>query len=367
VRRDGAIGHHRSRLSAVGERVLLLGAGASYGARLNLAGPPNGPPPPRGCELAQYMLRWLRANDPKRAPRTDPSFGQHYIGSPSCANWAGDELWEDEHLVELIRALTAVASSERAQPAGEATPFEILMADWTKAEDGYRLFGPAHRSLAYSMNYGYRCAFVECPDRLDLLLAQEKPTIVVTVKYDTLTEEALRRRGYRTSHPGLTGIGGVEQVSNGNGPIVPVFKLHGSVNWVPVHGVGASATEEVAARTAAERPTDIAENGPYTAAVTFATSAVFDRPSLLHDLEDGDAPVVAVYGAGKYVIDNFRHVEGHRKACRDRLGSDSIDCVVAVGIRPVSGRRRSGPASGDRVAGLSRRARGVCQPGRRRV
>jgi len=323
----------------VGERVLLLGAGASYGARLS-AGPPNGRPPPLGAELAQYMLQWLKGNAPKRKPRPDPSFGQHYIGSPLCANWAGDELWEDEHLAEVARELTEVARMEgdaRGKGKGsEATPFEDLMAKWTNEEDGYRLFAPAHRWLAYSMNYGYRCAFVECPDLLDGLLAQEQPTIVVTVNYDTLTEEALRRAGCRTSHPGLTAIDGVEQVSNGSGPIIPVFKLHGSVNWVPVRGGGLSATEEVAARIAAERPTHLAENGPHIAAVTFATSAVFDRPSLLHELENGDAPVVAVYGAGKYVIDNFRHVDHHRKACRDRLAFEPIDCVIAVGIRPVS-------------------------------
>jgi hypothetical protein len=43
-----------------------------------------------------------------------------------------------------------------------------------------------------------------------------------------------------------------------------------------------------------------------------------------------------VYGTGKNVLDNPRHVAGHREACVRRLAATKIDRVVAVGIRPVS-------------------------------
>lgn len=189
--------------------MLLHGAGASYGARLK-PGPPNGPPPPRGAELAGYMLRWLKGNHPTRRPRTDPSFGQHYIGSPRCANWSGDELWQAEHLGEVTKALIDVAHIEEKTQGkrAEATPFEVLMGEWTQAGDGYRLFGPAHRLLAYSMNYGYHCAFVECRDLLDSLPrrgASESLPRLPRVGLDRLRHRCRDTAGLGRGRPGASG------------------------------------------------------------------------------------------------------------------------------------------------------------------
>jgi hypothetical protein len=326
-------GHRRDRLPGVGERVLLLGAGASFGARVGLRGWPNGDDaPPLGSALATYLVDWFKRNSPDT--RADSCPVHHDIDDPLCTYCAGDQLWTEEGIGDVIGALADVASNEPAKP-DEPTPFEGLMQSWSDAE--HQLFGPTHRLLAYSMNFGNPRAFVECGDRLDHLIARVEPTIIVTVNYDTLTEEALRRRGFRCSHPGLRDSGGGDHdVSPGVGEIVPVFKLHGSVNWMQVPSRSGSATYKEAQSTGRDRPTSPTQSGPLPGVQTWLTSATFDRPSLKVDLENGENPVIAVYGSGKHVIANSQHIDEHRATCLRRLAESSIDRVVTVGIRPVT-------------------------------
>ena len=318
----------------MGERVLLLGAGASFGARDGLLGWSNYDTPPRGNALATYLVEWFKRNNPATRGDTDTCPVHHEIDNPLCTDCAGDQLWTDEGIGDVIVALADVATNEPGK-SDEPTPFEGLMQSWSEAE--HQLFGPTHRLLAYAMNFGNSRAFVECRDRLDHLIARVEPTIVVTVNYDTLTEEALRRRGLRGSHPGLGHPGGGHgQVSPGVGQIVPVFKLHGSVNWMQVPSRSGSATYEEAQSTGRDRTTYGTQSGPLPGVQTRETSATFDRPSLKVDLENGENPVIAVYGRGKHVIANSQHIDEHRATCLRRLAEAPIDCVIAVGIRPVS-------------------------------
>jgi hypothetical protein len=193
------------------------------------------------------------------------------------------------------------------------------------------------------MTVGYECAFAAGQDRLDDLLEKVAPTTVVTLNYDTLVEEAILRRGLRYSYPALAGPRSSgdsvsDQTCPGLGEAIPVFKLHGSVNWLQLHAGAVSATEEVAERIARERPTRIVKSGPFVAANTWATAAIHGRANLFYELEHssvaGDV-VVAVYGHGKHVLGNPDHVSRHRQACLDRIRSEPIERVLVVGVRPV--------------------------------
>lgn len=287
-------------------------------------------------------MRWLAANDPEQKLRH--AYGFHYFTGPPCPNFTGEQLWEDKNRGPVTSALRAVAEQE-ARCMGHKTPFEDLMDTWSETEDGRRLLEFAHRLIVYAMTVGHRCAFTEGPDRLDRLIALVQPTTIVTLNYDTLTEEALRRLGFRYSYPDLAGPRGSKgepplQVSTGNGVVVPMFKLHGSINWVTISGATGSATLEIAEEIARSRPTHIVQSGPFVTAQTWATYAVEGRQNLLYDLEEAPEtgePVIAVYGTGKHVLENPEHVDAHREACFRHLGeADAIDCVIAVGIRAVT-------------------------------
>jgi len=237
----------------VGDRVLVLGAGASLGARAGLGVRTNDEPlPPLGRGLARYLLRWLSANDPARKLRPFMD-GFHYPPSATCPHYTGKELWGNELLDEVRSALVKVAEQDEGDYAGPATPFEVLMDAWSTSEDNEHL-RVVQRLLVYAMNFGYGCAFAKSRDRYDDLLAWFQPTMVVTVNYDTLVEEALLRRSLRYSYPGLLGPRdpagpSIEIVSSPEGgEIVPIFKLHGSVNWMSIYAFAVGADVEAVER-----------------------------------------------------------------------------------------------------------------------
>jgi hypothetical protein len=301
--------------------VLVLGAGASFGARENLPSSSGGDPlPPLGQGLAAYLVRWLDVNDP--------------------AQVRDRRTWK-QHLPEVKKALAAIAN---LTSTGTTPPFEALMDKWSRSTD-YRdrqYLQITQRVIAYSMTEGSNCAFPEGSDRLDSLLAQEDPTLVITLNYDTLLEEAFHRRSIRYTYPDLPGVhNGWDFVSEiGGGTPVPIFKLHGSVNWFQALGGGGGATEEEAHRIAEERmDRTVASLHISDASQSFATEVAPDRLQMGQKLDNfsiKQAPVVALYSPGKPLISNPNHVEGHRAACLARLRSASIDRVLVVGVRSVS-------------------------------
>jgi SIR2-like domain len=301
--------------------VLVLGAGASLGARIKLASLAGGEPlPPLGQDLAGYLRSWLDVNDPARLH--------------DRRSWKRD-------LPEVREALAVIA---KQTSIGTTPPFEALMDKWSRSNDhrDREYLQITQRVIAYSMTGGSNCAFSERSDRLDSLLAQETPAIVITLNYDTLIEEALQRRSIRYTYPDLPGVhNGWDFVSSiGGGTPVPIFKLHGSVNWFQVPGGGAGATMEEANRIANERiDRTVPSLHIAKASQTFATEVASDRREMLQKLDNFStigAPVVALYSPGKPFISNPTHVEGHRAACLLQLRNASIKRVLLVGLRPVS-------------------------------
>jgi hypothetical protein len=323
----------------VSERILLLGAGASFGARVGLGERTNDEPlPPLGRGLADYLVRWIRANDLSRKLR--PVMG----GYCQCPHFTGRRIWRSDELGAVWEALSEVAARERQDASSVA--FEVLMDEWSISGQDRRLLGFTQTLLAYAMVVGYRCAFVEARDRLDSLVASVRPTMVVTVNYDTLTEEALLRGGMRFTYPNLPGprppgLDDGDYVSSLDpGHLIPMFKLHGSINWLPVSGGAAGADLATVESISSARPTRVLPSGPLTASQTWATYVPPDRRSLFIELERAlsgtGSPVTAVYGTGKNLLNNPLPVQNHRDSCVARLRDADIDQVIAVGIRPVS-------------------------------
>ena len=257
--------------------------------------------------------------------------------------------WRTKHLAEVREAFVAAAREEAAPQAagprgGTKVPFEALMDEWSKTWEGQKFVQVAHRILTYAMNVGFRCAFPECADRLDDLVARVAPTIVVTVNYDTLTEEALQRRSLRVFYPRLYRLH--DAPWEGPGDVVPVFKLHGSVDWLALHGVAGGADLKIVQRQARRQRSRVVRSGHFAVTQTWNTYPPPNRPSLFHEIEESPnagETVVAAYSSGKYLFNNPLDVRRHRRACFEKLGSEPIGRVVAIGIRPVS--RRDDPVT----------------------
>ena len=323
--------------------VLLLGAGASYGARKGL----TDPPPPLGRGLAQYLLQWLDANDPDR-PGVEWWKTLEHTADPTIV---GAEPWRNKKLLAEVRTeLQAVVAKDRET---DAPHFEALMDRWVKEplrRGGYRdHLEFTQRLLSYSMNLGQRCAFIERPDRFDELLGSFKPSVIVTVNYDLLVEQALARRSMRHCHPGIPGPAAGdtfrELVSEGTGPIVPMFKLHGSVDWLPVRTGAAGVDEKIVQAHADANPMTPRTNAVDPAdrkgaIISYDSKHTFEPEgsiNLRFELDRWDyVPVVGVYGQGKPLLRNLQHVRDHREACSKLLAESGVGSVLAVGIRPVS-------------------------------
>jgi hypothetical protein len=322
--------------------ILVLGAGASLGAREGLA-----PKPPLGKNLARYLCDWLDANDRARP----------WLFTRDQQEFVRRRLIEAAKEEDKLRK--APDNEEQPEPSvgNSRVPFEDLMARWFRNEDhewldikkgGRRpnrhcrkLLIGTQTLLAYAFLDGKECAFTQQQDRMDELLARRMPTVVITLNYDLLLEEALVRARKAYTYPGVRDIGGTAFVSRGGGQPstdepIPIFKLHGSINWLS-HRSG-MVSQSPAVSRATTRPVAYSFNGPFPIAQTDAIYIPPNRHSLFRTLENSSdrAVVAAIYGEGKHVVENPHDVEGHRTACWNKVSELNSADVLVIGLRPVA-------------------------------
>jgi hypothetical protein len=317
--------------------VLLLGAGASLGARADENPLVQQILPPLGNQLASYLLNWMRANDPAQRLRQVVDGYQETFDHD--LHHMNIDLWNArEDLSKIQRSLFTIAQQQTSSNPGR-TSFEVLM----DSEEFRPLLHTTQKLITLSMTAGRHCAFEDHPDRMDELITRMRPELVITANYDLLLENALDRNAISFDYPGLHGrTQGAESIKNlthASGTPVGVFKLHGSIGWHSLYNGAVSATLQVAERIAHDRPTTLRLSGPHAAADTWATSEERNRRNLVLTLENSSvigAPVIAVYGSGKYVLDNPSDIENHRATCLSRILGGSLDRVVAIGLRPPS-------------------------------
>jgi hypothetical protein len=111
------------------------------------------------------------------------------------------------------------------------------------------------------------------------------------------------------------------------------------VNWLALRGVAAGADLKAVEKQARQQRSRIVRSGRFAVTQTWDTYPPPNRPSLFHEIEESPnagETVVAAYSSGKYLFNNPLDVRRHRRACFEKLGSEPIGRVVAIGIRPVS-------------------------------
>lgn len=314
--------------------VLLLGAGASFGARAE-----SHLPPPLGAKLGSYLRDWLKANDPKRPLRVArPPYHDEPVSH--CPFYAGRNLWSENDLADATARLSHVAAAEQSEPIGSNIPFERLMETLAQHDHSWRLIGTIQRILCYSMLVGWRCAFIAGTDHYDRLLqrvGRARRLVAITLNYDLLLEDALERRGLRFTYPAVRGVAGTIFTSSGEGAVVRVYKPHGSINWLAARSIGVSASLEAARKNT--EPLKLTKSGPYFATQSYATYVPPNRTSTFYELEksyNADRPVVAIYGSGKHLMENPDHVEQHRSDCRKSIAELDEADVLAIGVRPTT-------------------------------
>lgn len=231
--------------------------------------------------------------------------------------------------------MTKIAQEERKGPA-----FERQLNIWAHM-DGSRELDLMPRLIAYSMLRGRDCAFLEGPDLLDDLLRVTAPSLVITINYDILVEDALIRSGRMPVYPAISDALPLTKTD-----VVRVFKLHGSINWLAAPRYGRSATLEVAIATTKPGklvhlplPRGTAGRRSIIAMQQPDTYVVPNRGSLFFELDRTTtvwSPVIAAYARGKPTLVNPEHLEAHRSRCLTDLSRVRNADVTVVGVHPAS-------------------------------
>lgn len=300
--------------------MLVLGAGASRGARDGTGAPPL------GHELASYILNWLHTNDPiglKGRERT-------LISNPHSAEMPSDRPWDDG-----IDEVRGVLGSAMGIDSGGAVRFERVMDELAK-ENRLLLLNRLHRAIVWTMLTGKGCRFSEGVDRYDALFGHPRlrsATVhVATLNYDILAEEALVRLGRSVRYP---------EVSDSQEAGVPFYKLHGSVNWRQVTADGGGATIEIARENASRNRVEYGRALGHERLSSRETGANYVPPggriNLVLELKQASNTadsIMAIYGAGKPVATNPACIGRVRQRCLDDLEQLGDADVTVVGLRP---------------------------------
>lgn len=292
---------------------LILGAGASYGARGVGTGLPK---PPLGADLAEYLELWLDANNPdnlKELERVD-------MENERCPNYSSPGLWQDDTDTRLEEFLA------KAKKLG----FEIAAEElWRKDRE---LAKSLNLLMAWSMLTGKSCSFPEHPDRFDNLLQLSDfsdELAVITLNYDLLLEEAVQRLSAEPDHayfyPGLSKLTGR----------IPIFKIHGSINWLQHYPLARSASNSVAERMVRENP-PMTLSGPDKVPDTQQEYVpTGERTNLIAELKhDGSArnPILGIYAPGKPIPYNCKCIGRVRSKCLKIVDENQDADVTIIGV-----------------------------------
>ena len=299
----------------VRDTVLVVGAGASFGAR------PTYRRPPLGAKLAEYLLGWFDANAPRDG---DPSWSFAMsnvfdLEAPPGALFAR----EPDVRSVLVRAVDLAAKSD--------TAFEDVMAELLRGQQR-ALLDRVNELVAAALLGGRACSFREGVDLYDQLFAAVGPRLrgVVTPNYDLLAEEALSRVGLSYRYRAMAGP---------DDAAVVIDKFHGSANWFQPSGAGRSASFEAARRSAKPLKIEPQTWGPsfFNDHAVYAPPAN-SRANAIFELKRGGMPLVLVtYGPGKDAMHGRPHLNRVRQECAADLRENPAHRVLAIGISPPRG------------------------------
>jgi hypothetical protein len=300
------------------DTVLVIGAGASYGAR------PDAPRPPLGRGLGQYLLDWYDAN----APRDSDPVWSVQMRNPLSFDSPGMALFRPDPDVRptLVRAAELCKTSN--------TGFEHVM-DELLHEEHRRLLDKVNLVICFALLGGRACAFERKVDLYDQLFTIVRPALrcIITPNYDLLDAEALERVGLKYRYRGAT-----DPASDGDADVV-LDKTHGAVNLFLPSGAGRGSTEEAARASA--RPLKVMRQKrvlSYYNDHGVHASIGDGRKNAVAELKIGmSSPVLVTYGPGKDSTYGRPFLEQVRAECAADLRDHTPRRVIAIGISPPRG------------------------------
>jgi SIR2-like domain len=288
-------------------RILFIGAGASYGARLE-----QQRQPPLGPDLC----RWLREVAP--AFGQDLSLIQYHSEIEAAANilsnYSGEQNYES-----LV---------SRLNREGRARLSRLLLITFTDICQKRQ-----HPPDASRFDFGFR----NQADGYDLLLSKLKigdgSWSIVSLNYDLLIEEALRRAGISFLYPHFPlNFGENQEKLKG----VRLYKPHGSINFY-AHGDHKIYHREPLPGDDRGLPTEYYKdgNGNFTPTYPIVVAAPPGVENVLHIADSASIcePVMANYTKGKASDTNQETLERVRQEAISAIGEAGE--VVVVGVRPI--------------------------------
>ena len=323
------------------DTVLVIGAGASYGAR-----PHARCRPPLGKDLANYLLDWFHANAPRDGDHVWNAAMQYELDGTAPS----DGLFDD---ADGVRAVLddATARSSTANPIA----FEQVMGELLR--DGNRgVLTKINSVIAVSLLGGRCCSFPRGANLYDRLFAPLRTRLraIITPNYDLLSEEALDRADLTHRYAGAPMRDGTDVV---------LYKFHGSANFFATPGSVGSASSDAGQ---AVKPLRIE---PQTYLPSFYNDhplyAAYPRENafLEHKHKDGTGLAVMVtYGPGKDATDGRPYLNAIRKVCREDLERVLPSRIIAVGVSPPRGGGDDDAWESDlRAPGVSRHPQGILE------
>jgi hypothetical protein len=300
----------------VEDRIVILGAGASYGARADDCRPPL------GVQLANYLRDWNNwwGSHP---PDEFEQLREEAIHLPS------PEVRDPVFLVGLDRFLNAACVDgfevAATRALDDSSPDQVDL-------------GALSLLLAQAMLLDCEVSrFPQQKDLLDDLLTafgiRNAALDVITLNYDLLLEEAALRVLARIKLSDAVSYSGVSESAGA----LRLWKIHGSVNWLRSNShIAGSRSEPVTTRPA--KPSSY--NGKLIGLDTGGIDPPPDtRDEVLqqmrHDSEGARRPVVAaLYSVGKPIPNNPSVLHAVREDALDLFRRKPDAEVIVIGVRP---------------------------------
>jgi hypothetical protein len=304
------------------KNLLIIGAGASRGARE--------PSPPDGNQLLSVLEAVL-----KQLEGAQPESPLNFDEVPEKRGWNGIFFSKEE--IELVHKFIS-----RAIPTGkgyEGAIAEILDND---AEGGKSLLLLLNRLIAFTFCFNVRGlgprieGFQSGADRYDQCIDKLQISaswMAISLNYDMLFEQALFRRPLPFYYPEMN----AGLVGDREG--VPLFKIHGSINWFPcpTQSLHTETPTPEQKRRATTRMTWDETNRRFSIDFpdVFVSSYDLIYQELVREEELLRSPVMAHYGPRKPVDVNFLFIDGVRASALQHI--EKVEQAFIIGVRPPNG------------------------------
>lgn len=285
------------------KNILIIGAGASFGARINESEVSR---PPLGDKLLKYLLCKIDLND---LAKKGIIYGHQPILKAAKVNSLKNFL-QDAHSQGKTYEW---AVSELVNDSGMNLPLDFL--------------GNLNRLLAVIFSFGddkggiRSSGFqpkIDLYDELCKKIDLGQNWTVISFNYDTLFESAALRNGLGPYYPGI-------EVGDFNGSLqkLAILKPHGSINWFRVADQhGTSETTSIVLDHDYDLPTHESRG-----------IRAFRPENVLFQLSEcqDSAPIMAQYAEGKYTFQELKKLKKIRENCLKEV--QQTNHVYILGVR----------------------------------